>query len=759
MADPRNREGITALFRSCDSDRIRSFILGCPDFPLREEAATLAGSSAPGAQALALGMVAQGFAFGRNPDLGAEVAMAAHDISRDAFDEHGPQVILPVTLSRCACEALAALNTSGRYEDALRAAEEFIALYGDDPDNGSTIRVAKITSLVELNRIGEARAEIEDEEVRGVSGPAAIEFDRLKRVVMERMNGSATQLRRDREPTQASDELAAENERLRRVLDAGTEFLTGSTGELNEWTAMQLIRDGTAIFTHPTRGRDPKLIRDSIEKLVMARRWARENESIQHENDALWGLYLCWSRLEEPSTAGEMLQALRANIESARSTIADPIERAGIGGSYPHLFPVLCHMLALADRTEDLLDAMEGAKGRAVADLITHRQGRPIADHDLQAPAEKLIAGVVGAEVHYVSFFVDDDWTHAVLVDKQGNLHRNDEIPIGKERIRELCKYADPRLWGKPDKNDPLGAVAPDVSDALSPLLSWIQSHLERGTIAEGDHIVYSPDEHLHHIPLHYLKVADEPLVRWVSVSRTHGAHALMLMLENPPVRPDKAFSIEVSLGEDSDDTRTALHAVPEWLSQHYPGEALASGEATIAAVLSNDLTNRVLHFATHGVFPSEGAAERAPNPFESSGLVLAGRDGLPESRDLGGAVPDELLLSPRRVLDSELEMLRSHVSLQACVSGLAKEGIGGDALGLDWALTQAGSASLLTSHWDVSASLSAEFFTRFYQRWLIEHQTRAEAWRRTVLELISSPAPLNDPYTWAAFSLSGDWR
>ena len=73
-----------------------------------------------------------------------------------------------------------------------------------------------------------------------------------------------------------------------------------------------------------------------------------------------------------------------------------------------------------------------------------------------------------------------------------------------------------------------------------------------------------------------------------------------------------------------------------------------------------------------------------------------------------------------------------------ACVSGLAKEGIAGDTLGLDWAFIQAGAASLISTHWDISAASAARFFTLFYDKWIAGKLSRASAFRATMLELLN---------------------
>ena len=93
------------------------------------------------------------------------------------------------------------------------------------------------------------------------------------------------------------------------------------------------------------------------------------------------------------------------------------------------------------------------------------------------------------------------------------------------------------------------------------------------------------------------------------------------------------------------------------------------------------------------------------------------------------------------------------------CVSGLSREGLGGDALGTDWACTQAGAASLLTSHWNVNAKVAAPFVSRFYDLWLGDRLSRAEALKRVMTKFRAGQDPFSRPESWAAFSLTGDWR
>jgi hypothetical protein len=489
--------------------------------------------------------------------------------------------------------------------------------------------------------------------------------------------------------------------------------------------------------------------------------WARTSGHMDVQNDTLWTLYLCHSRMEAWSEAADALQGLRRNVEKTRSGISDPMERGGAGAKFPYLYPALCQMLLKAGRVEDLLGAMEGAKGRAVADVMAQRAHQVIDEAEFAEPAARIGSLMRRNKAHYLSFFVDEDNTLAVLVGKDGSLHASSPIPLGKDQIRQASKYTDPRTWSEKELADLTGpTVVEDIAEVLSPLVTWLEPHFESGLIASGDHVCYSPDEYLHQLPLAYVKFMGEPIVKRVSISRTHGVRALSLILGRKASRPRSFVGVEVPARQDLSDQAMVrpMHAANAWLGEHLPGMTYRDEKASLNAISHVELAGRVVHFATHGRFPSQESGS-AGNPFEHSGLALAGVDGLPDQERLIRGEDEGKLLTPRWVLEAQLDLSGSHVTLQACVTGLAREGIGGDALGLDWALFQLGASSLLASHWEVSAELSAEFFLRFYRTWLEQKKSRATAWRETVLGMMNEPGALGEPYAWAAFSLSGDWR
>lgn len=189
-----------------------------------------------------------------------------------------------------------------------------------------------------------------------------------------------------------------------------------------------------------------------------------------------------------------------------------------------------------------------------------------------------------------------------------------------------------------------------------------------------------------------------------------------------------------------------------EWLRRRMPGEVVDDAGADVGRVSTLPLTQRIVHFSTHGVFPD------FRSPFDYSGIVLATDGELPDETAVAAAADSSAVLTPSKVLDTGLELAGSHVSLMACVSGLSREGRGGDALGLEWALIQAGATSVLASHWYISARQAAEFFERFYEHWIVDGLSRAAAHARAMQDLKRRHGDEHVD-VWAAFSLVGDWR
>jgi CHAT domain-containing protein len=234
----------------------------------------------------------------------------------------------------------------------------------------------------------------------------------------------------------------------------------------------------------------------------------------------------------------------------------------------------------------------------------------------------------------------------------------------------------------------------------------------------------------------------------------------------------------------------------------------LTGASATEDAFRSEAPKHRYLHVATHGFFADPGvpsAADRSPaaqlddaygfamaskaeaqglHPGLLSGLALAGanRGGQAElnSRmvDYNAKLADDGILTAVEV--SALDLSRTDlVVLSACETGLGRTAGGEGVLGLQRAFQLAGAKTAITSLWKVddtaTQQLMQEFYTNLWQKRLGKldalreaqltmiarydpQQKRLRARGLDVPETEASSQP-GDPFYWAAFVLSGDWR
>jgi CHAT domain-containing protein len=96
-------------------------------------------------------------------------------------------------------------------------------------------------------------------------------------------------------------------------------------------------------------------------------------------------------------------------------------------------------------------------------------------------------------------------------------------------------------------------------------------------------------------------------------------------------------------------------------------------------------------------------------------------------------------------------------VILSACVSGTGEVKIGEGVMSLRRAFRIAGAQTVLASHWKVSDKATSQLMTEFIRRWR-SGEPRAKAWREAQLSLLHSNE-FKNPYFWAAFTLTGQWR
>lgn len=790
---------IYSVLKKGSPNQIRSLIETAPENSFKDFALGMADAHNLATLIVTLTSMIMEYCNGKEPEYGINLAEAAHKIALEIYTEnadHGG--IILTTLSNLATQHLNALNHLGRSEELLAIADTYLPIYKalNEMENYPSLAVAKAYALFNLNRIDECKELLID--VDSTLNPGAqIEKDRLlnriknltgnmtstesqddtpsvRKSILDAFNSTDTSVLGENQEllSQFRNILGDENKHaslnpnnindynsLLGILDSGEAILTkGSTTE-SELTMRKKCRLASSIF-HPgsPTPATPAQIQLSLSELLDVYDWAKLNNSKDLLNDAIWGRYLCHSRLSHDSEAADALIELRTSLEAQRAGIIDPIKRGGAFSTYPELFNVLCERLSKSGRYVELLESIEASKGRAIADILTRKQNKPVPDADIYGAISNLKTLTHTHQFNYLSFYLDryagEAIIYMVMVCKDGNTYGIEPIKIDEKLLNSALKNIAPSSWNQPGFR---GRKNPNSSVIMAPLTMLIKELFDKGVLQKNDHICYTADEQLNNIPLHYLPFNDGLLIDTFSISRIHNAAQLETLLEKIPDKPTRAEVFVVSAIQDIrseiwPELDKSFNNPAISLSKYLDTETLKGKEVNITDLQKKNIQQAVLHFSTHGI-----TEIGSKNPYNGSGLVISDGDNLPD-KDKIASGDLTCVLTPEKIVDSEMNLHDSHVSLMACVSGLSREGLGGDALGLEWALVNAGARSILSSHWMVSSILSAEFFELFYQLWLGQNQSKAKAYQNAICSMHKSSS-VKDMHKYSAFSLSGDWR
>ncbi|MBY0495879.1 MAG: CHAT domain-containing protein [Cyanobacteria bacterium] len=146
---------------------------------------------------------------------------------------------------------------------------------------------------------------------------------------------------------------------------------------------------------------------------------------------------------------------------------------------------------------------------------------------------------------------------------------------------------------------------------------------------------------------------------------------------------------------------------------------------------------NLAVHFATHAILD-----ERVPT-----------RSGIVVSAGAGGSAP--ALLRARDI--AAIRIPAELVVLSACQTGLGRVVAGEGVLGLAWAFSRAGAASLVVTLWNISDASSATMMATFYRE-LAAGAAKSAALTAARREMLGGNNPaLRHPYYWAGYVLIGD--
>ena len=140
-------------------------------------------------------------------------------------------------------------------------------------------------------------------------------------------------------------------------------------------------------------------------------------------------------------------------------------------------------------------------------------------------------------------------------------------------------------------------------------------------------------------------------------------------------------------------------------------------------------------------------------NPLVRCGIALSGAN---RAQQATNAIAEDGLVTG---LEASLLNLQGTelVVLSACDSGSGEVKIGEGVMSLRRAFRIAGAETVLASQWKVSDKATSELMTEFVRRWT-SGEERVQAWREAQLSLLRSNE-FSNPFFWAAFTLTGEWR
>jgi CHAT domain-containing protein len=493
------------------------------------------------------------------------------------------------------------------------------------------------------------------------------------------------------------------------------------------------------------------------------------------------------------------LQALRRTLEPADAALLEQLDTtrqtlATLTFNRPdHLTPE-AYQTELA-QLENQANQLEGELARRSAAFRAETQPVEIAAIQARIPQN-------GALVEYVRYRPHDPYAQTYLAPHYAAYvllpdGQVEAVDLGPATAIDDAINAFSEALRRADQSPTAAARA---------LAAWIVDPLTP-YLADRDHLLISPDSELNRIPFEALQTEDGRY--WVEAHQisylNSGRDLLKLNLTAPSQRPavivanpdyDAAAATATTAPWAADSPRRNIAGGVTDLAQFrvgpLPGTALEA--AAIAPLLPDaqvltetDATEnalkavqspQILHIATHGFFLGDSAsasdshAERgigvvaaAPqvgqttpasrsitveNPLLRSGLALAGFN--PRSSGDEDGVLTALEAASLNLVGTQL------VVLSACDTGRGDIANGEGVYGLRRAFTLAGAEAQVLSLWQVDDYGTQSLMTQYYQA-LLQDQGRAAALRQVQLQMLQSGGRYADPYYWAAFILTGDWR
>lgn len=518
-----------------------------------------------------------------------------------------------------------------------------------------------------------------------------------------------------------------------------------------------LLRRAAFLIHNP----DGALLSDSAfqhvhDALLLAEKHCLETGDLWHRAESLWCLTILYVRQKMHQAALATCKKLFSELRQWVSSTENPNIRASLVNRYPGLQNRLFE-IALTNGDVDFV--CEISELRRSTQSGSHKP-RPISTgENLSAKNTCPGAHFLSLSSHYYGNMI-----YAFLETASGE-KRSGCCKIRRDEIQKLLQYASPSTWLK-YKNFRPGKALPDVS--FAPLFELIESAYQDGLICKDDHLVLALDYPLNLVPCSYVRIGNQRMIDLFSISRATSYRDYQQIL-NTAERPHKrvgfgALAVNCpALDETFPDERyLAFQQVVTALECGAEPIVLNGTTAARANVVASLTGKKVIHLQTHGYYPTGNhnkPGKTIPsNPLTGSGLLLANANELPSVRNNDPVARLTHLLTPAQLLQMDLDLKECHVSLCACVSGLSHEANSGDLLGLEYAFREMGAASVLASLWEIDYQVASSTLARFYEAWLANGMTKAQALRVAMLSGTNAEEDDVSAANWFGFEIFGNW-
>jgi hypothetical protein len=327
------------------------------------------------------------------------------------------------------------------------------------------------------------------------------------------------------------------------------------------------------------------------------------------------------------------------------------------------------------------------------------------------------------------------------------------------------------------------------------------------GALRAFDIVVLVPHHFLHGVPLHVVKLGEEPLAAVCGVAYCSSGTLFARCVERnrarhfdartwtfptghddakpngPPLRTCVSYGVDVLTGNDANYRELASA-----FARQFPEQAVASSRATVKIRLradreAGDPCPDAICLVCHGFFDDTTS--------DRSGLLLAGPvgtgtllgirlhgDKVQRIRDLPfGEIPahlDPVAETPpteHHVAAYEPEMLTTGelkvycttdaqlVALFGCSTGSGSVGGNDDYVSHAYQWLKAGAASVVANLWEADFPIITDWAERFAFNWVQRRQPKTLAAREAIRGLLADrPELMSQAELWGSMAVMGDW-